>query len=602
MCNPNPCLCISVGIDSSLEPSKTPRLYEELPHDDSIRLLRIYRGTPEDTIEVTLELVQLNDANLEYEALSYAWGSNLKVSQITHKSTQTPIQVTKNLYDALKGLRRIDRDRAIWVDALCINQQDLLEKSAQVRQMNKLYARASQVVVWLGPDDAGDADGAFYMLRTLADARDVTPHPAGRVTQHMPVDSGKLVPFNQNIKICRKVMEFFFQPWFSRLWVLQEIALAQDAIFVWGEKSISWKDVGLAMETIEESIEFSMMFDHRHRQNAFRMWRMSNVYQTYCLIHLLDLARTFEVTNPLDKIFALLGFPGEDDSTVAPSLDPDYTLSTCQIYTRATLFLLKSDKNLQVLSLVLNKHSEHADANPQTCQLPSWVPDLTSTACSFSNANIGHEYTAGCSQPIHLGSSDPDGTLRLGGVLMDTIEAVGPNTPYVDLDKAAPYYRARIEWCLDKAVSVNTLAMTLTAGRDKNGYLLSQQQKPGYITALYSLIHRNFEPETSRPPSEPDSTSHPGDPELTKSMHHYMAYRQPFITQTGRLGLGPHGLSQGDRVAVLWGGQCPFVVSTTGDGQWTLKGECFIQDWMEGEEVAKQARETGAKDAIFVFV
>ena len=96
---------------------KTPNLYESLLCDDSIRLLRIYKGTSSDPVEVTLELARLNNPSLEYEALSYVWGSSVTSSYIIHQTTHTPIPVTKNLYDALKGLRQVEQDRVIWADA-----------------------------------------------------------------------------------------------------------------------------------------------------------------------------------------------------------------------------------------------------------------------------------------------------------------------------------------------------------------------------------------------------------------------------------------------------------------------------------------------------
>ncbi len=93
-----------------------------MPHEDSVRLLRLCKGELSDPVEVVLEFARLDDTIPEYEALSYVWGSNVTVSHIIHKTTQDHIPVTRNLYDALKGVRQTGQDRLIWVDALCINQ------------------------------------------------------------------------------------------------------------------------------------------------------------------------------------------------------------------------------------------------------------------------------------------------------------------------------------------------------------------------------------------------------------------------------------------------------------------------------------------------
>jgi hypothetical protein len=120
-----------------VEPLKTPNLYEILLCEDSIRLLRIYKGTPSDPVEVTLELARLGDLGLEYEALSYVWGSSVTVLHIIHQKTQTPIPVTKNLYNALKGLRQAEKDWVIWADALC--QPERRPRQERLSQQDEPY-------------------------------------------------------------------------------------------------------------------------------------------------------------------------------------------------------------------------------------------------------------------------------------------------------------------------------------------------------------------------------------------------------------------------------------------------------------------------------
>jgi hypothetical protein len=72
-------------------------------------------------------------------------------------------------------MRAADNDRVIWVDALCINREDGKEKGIQVHKTNSIYARASRVIVWLGADKGGDADGAFGVLCTLANTEGASP-------------------------------------------------------------------------------------------------------------------------------------------------------------------------------------------------------------------------------------------------------------------------------------------------------------------------------------------------------------------------------------------------------------------------------------------
>lgn len=583
---------------------KTPDLYEPLLCEDSIRLLRIYKGTSSDPVEVTLELARMDDPSLEYEALSYVWGSSVTLSYIIHQTTQTPIPVTKNLYNALKGLRRFEQNRVIWADALCINQKDDEDKSAQVSKMNHIYARATRVVVWLGADEAGNADGAFGMLCALANTKGVKAQYATTSSQHMPFLPNTVDLTAQNYVSHRKVMIFFCQKWFTRLWVLQEIALAQDAIVVWGECSISWSIVGLAIEATQEVDRFKTrdLFETRNLQNAVFMWHLSTLYQrsqprthpeSIPFIHLLGVARSFESTDPRDKIYALLGLPANKDNFPVP----DYRLSTSEVYTRTTRHLLKLGQNLLVLSFVLHTPPGTPETGPPTPNLPSWVPDFASKELPFpfSNLNIDHQYSAGFMRPLHFDFNTHQNTLSLAGAMMDTIDTAGPSTPFMHLHKMDPHFRALLQWCLSTGIDATTISATFIAGRDMNGQLLSPQKKASWNLALYTYISiMKFNVAFS--PSEPEHTG------LQETIWRFLTYRQPFVTQTGKFGLGPWGLSEGDKIAVLWGGQCPFVICEAADGGWKLKGECYIDDWMDGNAVAELIHEAGKSDTQFEFV
>ncbi|KAF2204775.1 hypothetical protein GQ43DRAFT_355906, partial [Delitschia confertaspora ATCC 74209] len=88
-----------------------------------------------------------------YEALSYVWGHANPSTERSIVCNGIPdIRVGQNLHDALTRLRKRNRKRFIWVDKLCINQQDEVERGQQVRQMGNIYRTASRVVVWLGRD------------------------------------------------------------------------------------------------------------------------------------------------------------------------------------------------------------------------------------------------------------------------------------------------------------------------------------------------------------------------------------------------------------------------------------------------------------------
>ncbi|KAF8846605.1 HET-domain-containing protein, partial [Acephala macrosclerotiorum] len=114
-----------------------------------IRVLSLEQGDWDDPIKCSLTPKRLRDLRYcGFGALSYVWG---------HASDTRPIlvdgeefQATVNLESALRHLRHNDRSRTLWVDAVCINQQDVLERNSQVLLMGKIYETAASVIIWLG--------------------------------------------------------------------------------------------------------------------------------------------------------------------------------------------------------------------------------------------------------------------------------------------------------------------------------------------------------------------------------------------------------------------------------------------------------------------
>ena len=150
--------------------------YSSLLHDDSIRLLALLPagdGPNDSVLSCGLEDCRLSD-NPSYEALSYTWGQPIFPEILnTHKGF---LRITENLALALRRLRLYDRVRYLWVDAVCINQNDTAEKSRQVAMMGSIYRSARQVICWLGQTDkhVNDAIETFKRLAASASRFGIT--------------------------------------------------------------------------------------------------------------------------------------------------------------------------------------------------------------------------------------------------------------------------------------------------------------------------------------------------------------------------------------------------------------------------------------------
>lgn len=139
--------------------------YQPLPAG-YIRLIQLHSGPDETDIEVSF-IPHVALTNLPaYHALSYTWGNPNDTQLIKVGSSAIP--VTKNLAICLWHLRqKIFRNETLllWIDGLCINQQDNDEKNHQILLMRRIYQRSACTIVWLGPEDKDTKDAIALMTR-----------------------------------------------------------------------------------------------------------------------------------------------------------------------------------------------------------------------------------------------------------------------------------------------------------------------------------------------------------------------------------------------------------------------------------------------------
>jgi hypothetical protein len=170
---------------------------------DSIRLLRLMPHGNEsiERTEIQCELFEytLQDPGKEthlYEALSYTWGGLGKPRSISINKQN--LAVTENLHAALLRLQDRSFERILWIDAICINQENLKEQSQQVQLMAKIYSKATCVLVWLG-ETADNSDTALERIRIAA-------------------ENGSLDSLNDKT-IQQAILALLQRPWFRRVWV-----------------------------------------------------------------------------------------------------------------------------------------------------------------------------------------------------------------------------------------------------------------------------------------------------------------------------------------------------------------------------------------------
>ena len=285
--------------------------YTPLQAGRKIRVLELACGVGDEVVKGELQQVDLNE-NPVYSALSYVWGSAFDCATI--KCNGGDVEVTKNLAEALRHLRYESSPRYLWVDALCINQEDVDEKSHQVALMKDIYAYAEDVVVWLGPDEEGIAAELFKEVEELMALIESS-------IEHNFEDLNKLqsLPFAASSSpIMEKLFLLFKREYFTRTWVIQEVGLTNRPLAHWGNSIINFNKIGLvAMACLKyfrptlSSLGYLKKFE-----------RAANLYQTYLprpgyqrLHDTIYQTRLNQVTDSRDKVYAFISHPCALQST-----------------------------------------------------------------------------------------------------------------------------------------------------------------------------------------------------------------------------------------------------------------------------------------------
>ncbi len=238
--------------------------------EGEIRILRLYQSNHSDEpLRADLFKRKLEDVTGGYEALSYCWGTekptyNIHIRDLNATTpgrrnvtlpttaadmwktainaiSHTDFKIRKNLHDALLRLRSKYRDIYLWVDAICIDQSERgkVEKARQLAMMARIYNSASNVCVWLGEGYDG-AETAFGLVRDIMNYRNF---------DEMISDP------REKEEAWRNLISIMKAPWFSRRWVIQEIALSRDASIHCGDRSLHWDDFADAVSLLMEKIE-----------------------------------------------------------------------------------------------------------------------------------------------------------------------------------------------------------------------------------------------------------------------------------------------------------------------------------------------------------
>ena len=580
--------------------------YEELsPEGRPIRLLKLLRGTNDDKICLELFTAELESAS-SYEAISYCWGDSRNLKEII--CCGHTMDITYSLYSALKRFRYPEKDRILWADAICINQSDNKEKGIQVNKMGDIYDRATAVLVWLGEVPGLEAEKAFRLLRAINHYIDsqITDSELAADPSRGLVDVPALVHRDQlfhDPSESEALRRFWLEPWFRRVWVLQEVALASTAWVFYGEHFIS----------LSEVIEAAYIMGYRHDLNdGCHIARWSDAFSTSLITYttkdtwiqesrllralqesesrrmkphfngILQISDRFEATNPLDHIYAFLGHPTAKTPEAGCILEADYTISIEDACLELAQSMYKQDKRLDFLCTL--SHSTLADIE----ESPSWIPMIHKTrnhqSIDHSSWNADHSESKGFPKAVFR-----DRMLHGNAVIFDSITICSDIFGEDAFECTNPSV-VEICWNMQTASiqpsepegRLYAFMVTLVGGTYKGGSAPLQRDFNGFCREktspefCASIGVKNIETEHSSPVE--------GNwREFEAAAARKMTARRFFITKSGRIGLGPTLLQEGDLCCVLIGCRIPLVIRPTStSNHFRVLGPAYIADVMHG--------------------
>ncbi|KAB8219354.1 heterokaryon incompatibility protein-domain-containing protein [Aspergillus novoparasiticus] len=333
-------------------------LYQASLDNRSFRLVTLKPGLARDAVHVELTCHDMSNSP-QYDAISYVWGHHGTMSQIFCNGT--PTHVRPNLLWVLRRMRHPSQPRTLWIDALCINQNDHAERSLQVTIMGDIYSRAKHVFACIGDDpDGGASDVASLLKGNLEDPQQSDFDPRW-------VSLGVLLR----------------QPWFSRAWVLQEVGLSQDPKVIYGNVKFRYRDlmelvlwVQRNAQWILSKADISSLLIHTNwydwSSRGLKSSPSSSLRgnQDYEFLDLLDHASILECQDPRDHVYAFLSHPLAQKRRLNSSdralITPDYRKSVIDVFKDVSVYLLEQS-GLRTLSSV--EHNESSIG----AHFPSWV-------------------------------------------------------------------------------------------------------------------------------------------------------------------------------------------------------------------------------------
>lgn len=566
-------------------------VYERLVEPDSIRLVELQPAeSTDEQVSCKLTHVRLSESSLEYEGLSYAWGDLRRTRVVLCDGSY--ICVTANLKSALRRLRHRSAPRLLWIDAISINQKDIDERSQQVTLMVQIYSRARQVVIWIGKADS-------HRDRLLEAIAEIDPMPY--IEEQRKMNEGDVMKWPvwslpralQGKHLKGALNDLLCHPWFRRVWIQQEVAFASSAILLCGKKMISWDQVAALEWAMRRELQagrrkIGLSSDANFSLDCINTIQRSRAFMRrepakQSMLHILEVCRRCDASDPKDKIYGLLSF--DRDHWLDGAFRPDYSITLEELYNNVAKQMLRA-RRLKILQYA----GRHQQLHPNLC---SWAVDWTYKAGVEFPGERTRDACGDTPMEFRIQSSRVGDVLIISGLVLASIKKLGPVSDiFNSLPNSAERFKVAQEM-LNQSISMVSPDSTYFTGENSRAAFvrtLTANNFPEYDNGSLDLIG-SYEAWERWIQSEGRDGSSKDDHEiLSIAFKQSSAYRERrfCLTDNGYMCLLPALCKKGDFVCLLWGYRVPVILRKRLQF-FELLGDCYIHGFMGGEAFARRA-------------
>jgi hypothetical protein len=575
-----------------------------------------------------------------FNALSYFWGQEPAIHPIVINGI--PALVRPNVFQALQRIRLRTGQIHLWVDSLCINQSDDVERSGQVKQMSTIYQKADGVLIWLGEEDSTSKMAMGFIKKV--------------VKNDFRWESNWWEQYG--FTALAHALE---RPWFRRGWVIQEAAFSTNSTVYCGDRQVHMDEFEMATNLVRARLN-SVPASISHTGNAKRAGILSNfdddspairlldtvysafrksangaiMYPLLSLETLVELGTFTETSDHRDTIYALLNLANDIASLSEPektdTIVPDYRKDPLDIYADFIMHCCRYSGSLDILcrpwaptwSSAMNPANKNNEINSQPRQYPSWIASrdrlpfgnpswrlkhrMHGNPLVGSSRNQNRIYNAhyGTKPQVSMGrkeiSGSCDRSLYARGIVLGEIaqrstrlaDAIITKECLEVLGKSSrPSGTGRINL-------PDTIWRTLCAGRGGKG----ESVQRFFRAAMLHLL------QISSPEGAEDLLEHMSSIDIEELLEtnipdHVKRFlevvrdviwnRRTFRSRENKgseaplIGLIPQDAKIGDQLCILYGCSVPVVLrklpSTKNELCWQLIGDAYVDGHMDGEAI-----------------